>query len=69
VLAPLQRELLLCLAAVALQSQNDLLGSLCLLVEHGLGLTRLLLVNIIPLESIQCEHTLRIRIVCGRNAW
>lgn len=39
VLASLQRELLLGLALRALKTQDDLLGSLGLLVEDGLGLT------------------------------
>lgn len=39
VLASLQRQLELGLALDALQSQHDLLGSLGLLVEDGLGLT------------------------------
>lgn len=39
VLATLQRELLLLLASSALKTQDDLLGSLGLLVEDGLGLT------------------------------
>ena len=39
VLATLQGKLLLLLAHVALQPENDLLGSLGLLVEDGLGLT------------------------------
>ena len=38
-LASLQRQLELGLALDALQSQHDLLGSLGLLVEDGLGLT------------------------------
>ena len=38
-LATLQRELLLLLASSALKTQDDLLGSLGLLVEDGLGLT------------------------------
>lgn len=38
-LASLQRELLLGLALRALKTQDDLLGSLGLLVEDGLGLT------------------------------
>ena len=38
-LASLQRQLLLGLALCALETQNDLLGSLGLLVEDGLGLT------------------------------
>jgi hypothetical protein len=38
-LASLQRQLCLCLARCALQSQHDLLRSLGLLVEHGLRLT------------------------------
>lgn len=39
VLAALQRKLLLGLAAGALETQDNLLGSLGLLVEDGLGLT------------------------------
>jgi hypothetical protein len=39
VLATLQGELLLLLASSALKTQDDLLGSLGLLVEDGLGLT------------------------------
>lgn len=39
VLAALQRQLLLGLASSALETQDDLLGSLGLLVEDGLGLT------------------------------
>lgn len=38
-LAALQGELLLGLASSALETQDDLLGSLGLLVEDGLGLT------------------------------
>jgi len=38
-LASLQRQLGLRLAYCAFQSQHDLLGCLCLLVEDGLGLT------------------------------
>jgi hypothetical protein len=37
-LASFERYLHLVLARSALQSQYDLLGSLCLFVEHGLGL-------------------------------
>ena len=39
VLAALQGELLLGLASSALETQDDLLGGLGLLVEDGLGLT------------------------------
>ena len=39
VLAALQRQLLLGLAGSALETQDDLLGGLGLLVEDGLGLT------------------------------
>lgn len=39
VLATLQRELLLGLARSALETKDDLLGGLGLLVEDGLGLT------------------------------
>lgn len=38
-LAALQRQLLLGLAGSALETQDDLLGGLGLLVEDGLGLT------------------------------
>lgn len=38
-LAALESELCLGLALCALESQNDLLGGLCLLVEDRLGLT------------------------------
>jgi hypothetical protein len=38
-LASLQRQLRLCLAYRALQSQHDLLGCLCLLFEHRFRLT------------------------------
>ena len=39
VLASLQRQLCLCLACCALQSQYHFLGCLCLLLEHGFCLT------------------------------
>jgi len=39
VLASLERQLSLGLAVCALESQHDLLGRLCLFVEHGLRLT------------------------------
>lgn len=52
VLAPLQSELAFCLAGSALQSQDNLLGGLCLLVEDGLRLATIsgLLAVVSPLS-------------------
>ena len=55
VLATLQCQLCLCLACCALQSQNNLLCSLGLLVENGLGLTTITrLLSVITTLSL-CE--------------
>lgn len=56
VLAALERQLCLCLALNALQSQDDLLRCLGLLVENGLGLTTVtgLLAVITTLSLREC---------------
>ena len=58
VLRPLQREVLLRLTFLALQTQDNLTGRLGLLVEHGLGLTSethlLGVVTALPLGEVGC---------------
>jgi len=59
VLASLQRQLCLCLAHGALQSQHDLLRCLGFLVEDGLGLTTITaLLTVITTLSLREERSL-----------
>lgn len=64
-LATLQRQLSLCLAADALQPQHNLLRSLGFLVEHGFGLTTItgLLTVVTPL-SLGEERSLASLVLC-----
>lgn len=69
-LASLQRQLCLCLAWCALQSQHDLLRCLCLLVENGLCLTTITgLFTIITTLSLREEGGLGEIRVRGFSSW
>lgn len=64
-LAALQGELLLGLASSALETQDDLLGGLGLLVEDGLGLTTVTaLLPVVTTLTLGEEGGLKIWISC-----
>jgi len=65
VLASLQRQLHLVLAHRALQSQHDLLCSLCLLVEHRLRLpTITALLSVVTSLSLCEDGVLSLLVLC-----